>query len=96
MDGDLNWLWIMLAIFVFMSMAKGGRLSGQQRRMQDKLADLQRAQSTPPPALPGPSREEVARLEERVRVLERIVTDRRYDLASEIEALRTAEIEEKI
>jgi hypothetical protein len=29
-----------------------------------------------------------ARLEERVRVLERIVTDRGYDLASQIEALR--------
>ncbi len=31
---------------------------------------------------------DVARLEERVRVLERIVTDRRMDLAGEIEALR--------
>ena len=34
------------------------------------------------------SSEAFARLEERVRVLERIVTDRGYDLASQIEALR--------
>ncbi len=34
------------------------------------------------------SSEAHARLEERVRVLERIVTDRGYDLASQIEALR--------
>lgn len=34
------------------------------------------------------SSEAHARLEERVRVLERIVTDRGYDLAAQIEALR--------
>ena len=106
MDGDFNWLWIMVIIFVFMSMAKGGRLSRQQRKMQDRLAELQAAPPPPAPALPGPSRAEVERLEQRVRVLERIVTDGGYTLASEIEALREAspvaarrelsEIEEKI
>jgi len=48
----------------------------------------------------------VAELEERVRVLERIVTDRGYDIATQIEALRdqrrvearleTVQVEEKI
>ena len=107
MDGDFSWLWIMLAIFFFMTMARGGRLSRRQRKMEGRLADLQAA--PPPPAataLPGPTHAEVERLEQRVRVLERIVTDGGYTLASEIEALREAspvaarrelsEIEEKI
>ena len=88
MDGDFSWLWIMLAIFFFMSMAKGGRLSRQQRKMEKRLTDLQTAPPPAPPALPGPSRAEVERLEQRVRVLERIVTDGGYTLASQIEALR--------
>ena len=106
MDGDLNWLWIMVAIFVFMSMAKGGKTSRQQRKLQDRLADLEAAPPPAPPALPGPTRAEVERLEQRVRVLERIVTDSGDNLAREIEALRdarpvatrraNAEIEEKI
>ena len=89
MDGDFNWLWIMLAIFFFMSMAKGGRMSREQRKLHDRLDQLQAAPPPPPaPALPGASREEVARLEQRIRVLERIVTDSGYTLASQIEALR--------
>jgi hypothetical protein len=105
MDGDFSWMWILLAIFIFMSMAKGGRTSRQQRKLQERIDALQSA-PPPPPALTGPSREEVARLEQRVRVLERIVTDSGYTLASQIEALRddrhveprraTNEIEEKI
>ena len=107
MDGDFNWLWIMLAIFFFMSMAKGGRMSRRQRKMEDRLADLQAPPPPPaPPVLSGPTRGEVERLEQRVRVLERIVTDSGYTLASQIEALRDprpviarrepSEVEEKI
>ena len=88
MDGDFNWLWFLLIFFVIMSMAKGGRLSRRQRKMEDRLAGLQAAPPPPPPALPGPTRAEVERLEQRVRVLERIVTDSGYTLASQIEALR--------
>ena len=89
MDGDFNWLWIMLAIFFFMSMAKGGRMNRRQREREHRLADLQAAPPPPaPPALTGPTRGEVERLEQRVRVLERIVTDGGYTLASQIEALR--------
>ena len=89
MDG--NWIWILVMVFVFMSMAKGSRLSRQQRKMQDRLAEFQATPPPAPPALPGPSREEVERLEQRVRVLERIVTDSGYSLASQIEALRDPE-----
>ena len=89
MDGDFSWLWIMLAIFFFMSMARGGRMSRRQRKMEGRLADLQAAPPPPAPAaLTGPTRGEVERLEQRVRVLERIVTDSGYTLASQIEALR--------
>jgi len=89
MDGDLNWLWILAGVFIFMSMARSGRLSRQQRKMQNKLSELQAAPpAKPAPALAGPTRAEVERLEQRVRVLERIVTDSGYTLASQIEALR--------
>ena len=89
MDGDLNWLWILMGIFVFMSMMKGGKTSRQQRKLERRLADLQAAPPAPPaPAVSGPTRQEVERLEQRVRVLERIVTDSGYTLAHEIEALR--------
>ena len=88
MDGDLNWLWILLGVFVFMSMAKGGNTSRQHRKLQDRLANLEAAPPPSAPQLPGASREEVERLEQRVRVLERIVTDNGYTLASQIEALR--------
>ncbi|AKM08853.1 hypothetical protein [Croceicoccus naphthovorans] len=37
-----------------------------------------------------------AQLEERVRVLERIVTDRGYDLASQIEALRHEDSDKRL
>ncbi|OJU60360.1 MAG: hypothetical protein BGO08_02840 [Altererythrobacter sp. 66-12] len=56
--------------------------------MKETIADLQSAQASAPPALPGASREQVESLEARVRVLERIVTDRGYDVATQIEALR--------
>jgi hypothetical protein len=88
MDGDLNWLWVMLAIFFFMSMAKGGRLNRQQRKLQARVDQLQSTPPPAPPAVAGPTRAEVERLERRVRVLERIVTDSGYTLASQIEALR--------
>jgi len=88
MHGD-NWIWVMLAFFVFMSVMRNGRLSRQHRRLNDRFDQLQAAPpAPPPPALPGASREHVERLEHRVRVLERIVTDGGYSLASQIEALR--------
>jgi hypothetical protein len=75
MDGDLNWLWILMGFFVFMSMMKGGSTSRQHRKLERRLADLQAAPpAAPAPPLPGPSRQEVERVEQRVRVRGRIVT----------------------
>jgi hypothetical protein len=88
MDGDFSWMWILLAIFIFMSMAKGGKQSHRQRKLEERVARLDQAPPPPAPALTGPTRADVERLEQRVRVLERIVTDGGYTLASEIEALR--------
>lgn len=87
MDGD--WFWMLLVAFVIISMMKGGRTSRQQRKLQNRLDQLQAAPPpAPAPAPSGPTRAEVERLEQRVRVLERIVTDSGYTLASQIEALR--------
>jgi hypothetical protein len=106
MDGDYSWMWILVMFAIFMSMAKGGRLNRQHRKLQDRVDQLQSAPPPPPPAVTGPSRAEVNSLEQRVRVLERIVTDSGYTLASQIEALRdhsraearpaTSKTEEKI
>ncbi|EGD58124.1 hypothetical protein Y88_0176 [Novosphingobium nitrogenifigens DSM 19370] len=54
-------------------------------RHQRRIEEI-RAQATAEKAAQYAARSE--RLEERVRVLERIVTDRGYSLAQEIEALR--------
>ena len=58
-------------------------------RHQQKIAEMQigtTAQATAEKAAQYASR--VTELEDRVRVLERIVTDRGYDVATQIEALR--------
>ena len=58
-------------------------------RHQQKLAELNvksTAESTAERAAQYASR--ITQLEDRVRVLERIVTDRGYDVATQIEALR--------
>ena len=104
---DFSWMWCLLIEFVVMSMLKGGRHDRRHRRMQEQLDDLHNAPPpAPAPRLPGATRDDVERLEQRVRVLERIVTDSGYTLASEIEALRdhrpvaapreTADVKEKI
>jgi len=57
-----------------------------KRKLEEKRIEAGKSQ----PVDTGASRrdERVAALEDRVRVLERIVTDGGYDLASKIEALR--------
>ena len=57
-----------------------------KRKLEEKRIEAGKSQ----PVDTGASRrdERVATLEDRVRVLERIVTDGGYDLASKIEALR--------
>jgi len=60
----------------------------QQRRLEQEIAELraeQRAALTPRNTA---TQDQVQMLEDRVRVLERIVTDQNYSLARDIEALR--------
>jgi len=61
---------------------------GIQHRLERQIAELRAERRTPPSLQPGPTADQVQMLEDRVRVLERIVTDQNYDLAREIEALR--------
>lgn len=63
---------------------------------QQKIAEMQvktTAESTAEKAAQYSSH--VAELEQRVRVLERIVTDKGYDVATQIEALRDARQQEE-
>jgi hypothetical protein len=63
--------------------------SAYRRRLdhKERIAEI-RAQGNVPQALPEKS-DYVAKLEHRIRVLERIATDKTTALASEIEDLRT-------
>ena len=98
MDGDLVLIFgfvltLLLIILTF------GTIAGQRSRqaklqrleVQARIEEAKAAQA----ARPG---ENQAKLEERIRVLERIVTDPGTDLARQIEDLRAerAEVEEKV
>jgi hypothetical protein len=88
-DETINIVFALLLFFGFMSVMRGRGLSRRSRRMQEEIDYLRSSQAKAAPAvLPGASREQLERLEDRVRVLERIVTDRGSTLAAEIEALR--------
>jgi hypothetical protein len=60
-------------------------VKGQQQIEEKRIAA---SAGTPNVAGESVAVERIEELEERVRVLERIVTDRSYDVASQIEALR--------
>lgn len=56
-----------------------------RRRMAELAVQAAEAGATRQPAVDA---EQLRRLEERVRVLERVITDRSLDVAAQIEALR--------
>ena len=72
-------------------------ITGIWTRHKQKIAEMQidtTAQATAEKAAQYSS--QVQKLEDRVQVLERIVTDRGYDVATQIEALRnTREVEQE-
>jgi len=87
---DPSGLFILLFIFgMFMIMRRRGfgPWGHMQSRMKQEIAEL-RAEQQRLPELRGPTLDQVQMLEDRVRVLERIVTDQNYSLARDIEALR--------
>ena len=88
---DPSPIFIILFILGFIAIARG-RFTGRgflsaQRRLEQEIADL-RARQGQLPASRAASADQVQMLEDRVRVLERIVTDQNYSLARDIEALR--------
>jgi hypothetical protein len=87
-DQVINIVFMLLLFFGLMNVFSGRGMRRRHRRLQEEIDQLHSARTAAPPALPGASREQVERLEDRVRVLERIVTDRGFNLAAEIEALR--------
>ena len=91
-DETINSVFALLLFFGLMSVMRGRGFSRRSRRMEEEIHYLRASQKTAAPAAPpGASKEQVERLEDRVRVLERIVTDRGSSLAAEIEALRDRE-----
>jgi hypothetical protein len=87
---DPSGLFILLFVFgMFMIMRRRGFGPGlmAQRHLEQQIAEL-RSERMNKPELRGPTVDQVQMLEDRVRVLERIVTDQNYSLARDIEALR--------
>ena len=76
--GDYIWILIPLAPFLMGALAIW-------TKHQQRIAELQLHATAEKAAQYAASNQE---LEDRVRVLERIVTDRGYDVATQIEALR--------
>ena len=87
-DEGINAFILLFMLFAFLAIIKSRRSGRRVRELQDMVSLLQNKPAAPPPALTGPTVQQVERLEQRIRVLERIVTDKNYDLASQIEALR--------
>jgi hypothetical protein len=86
MHGD-SFVILLIVFGMFMVMRRRG--FGPFGRLQEQIEELrtqQQQQQIAPQR--GPTVEQMQMLEDRVRVLERIVTDQNYGLAREIEALR--------
>ena len=86
-------LMIMFGLFMVMRRRGFGPWAHMQRRMEQEIAELRAERETPQR---GPTVDQVQMLEDRVRVLERIVTDQNYGLAREIEALRDTPREKEL
>jgi uncharacterized protein (DUF58 family) len=77
----------LIAVVVLMIVVLGMAFSAYERRLKfkERKLEFEAGRST---ADAGGAGEIVARLEKRVRVLERLATDRGPDVAAQIEALR--------
>jgi hypothetical protein len=94
MHGDsIVILVLMIGMFAIMRRRGFGPWAHMQRRMEQEIAELRAVRETPQR---GPTVDQVQMLEDRVRVLERIVTDQNYGLAREIEALRDTPREKEL
>jgi hypothetical protein len=86
---DINYVFVAMIVFVVLAVVRrsgGAAWRVGQRKIEETIEQLRAEQAA---ALPrGPTLDQVQMLEDRVRVLERIVTDQNYSLARDIEALR--------
>ena len=88
MSDDAIVLLALALMLAMLALVQSGRLASTRRRLARAEAQLF-AMRGPAPAVPAVVPvEEKNGLEQRMRVLERIVTDRGYDVATQIEALR--------
>ena len=87
MNDDVNVVFAVLLFVAFLAMLRARGLSHRQRELKETIAQLQSAPAAGP-VVPGQTQEQYERIEQRLRVLERIVTDKSYNLAGQIEALR--------
>ena len=87
-EHGINAVLIIMMVFAFMGVLRSRGLGRGYRHMQDEIDYLRSSRPAPAALPPSATKEQVGRLEDRVRVLERIVTDRGSNLAAEIEALR--------
>jgi hypothetical protein len=87
MHGD-SFVILMLVFGMFMVMRRRGfgPLGHIQSRMEQQIAELREEKTVAPRNVA--TLDQVQILEDRVRVLERIVTDQNYSLVRDIEALR--------
>jgi len=86
---DPSPIFIIVMVFVILAiMRKSGGAGWRvgQRRMEEMMAEIREQRRSLPRNVP--TLDQVQMLEDRVRVLERIVTDQNYSLARDIEALR--------
>jgi hypothetical protein len=90
MHGGDPWIIIGMMFVIFAVMRRRGFGPGlfQQRRLEQEIADLRAEQRASLAPRNTATQDQVQMLEDRVRVLERIVTDQNYSLARDIEALR--------
>jgi hypothetical protein len=87
-------IYVFTTVMVAALLALAMLTSAYKRRLDFKLrkAEIDARVSAPPPA-PHDDRAEL--LEDRVRVLERIATDRGQDIAHQIESLRERQVEQR-
>ncbi|WP_425334341.1 hypothetical protein [Pelagerythrobacter marensis] len=93
MDGDLIVIFVFVIALTALVLGVGNEMYQRHLRHKERQMDLM-ADKTAEKAAQYAA--QVEKLEQRMRVLERIATDRGADLAMEIEDLRSVESREKL
>lgn len=87
MDDNLILIFSFVLIITMISLAFGSSMHKRQLAYKERKEAIERERAD---RLPGATNDSIAQLEDRVRVLERIATDRGQLLSEEIEALRAS------